>query len=216
MDPYYLSKAKTSFQTKLTLFIYEHIISEKKAFDMVSFNRFEITHTIVREYTTVYWQSNYTDKIRGHEIRSIAQGIDAIRSEYAAEIVQFESHYTQQVFPDLFPIETFQQLTRATKCHYCGVTPDEIVAMADLGLLNKKKDRGWKLEIDRLDSNFEYRPDNTVMCCYWCNNAKTDEFTSNEFIQIAKEIRKVWDNRLRATRFTDGGEGIKILNKDDN
>lgn len=86
--------------------------------------------------------------------------------------------------------------------------------MADLGVLNKKKDRGWKLEIDRLDSNFEYRPSNTVMCCYWCNNAKTDEFTRDEFMEIAKAIRNVWNNRLRTARFSDGIESIKIIKKD--
>lgn len=120
----------------------------------------------------------------------------------------------QNIFPDIFPFEQFQQLTSATKCYYCELTPDEIVAMADLGVLNKKKDRGWKLEIDRLDSNFEYRPSNTVMCCYWCNNAKTDEFTRDEFMEIAKAIRNVWNNRLRTARFSDGIESIKIIKKD--
>lgn len=34
------------------------------------------------------------------------------------------------------------------------------------------------------------------MACYWCNNAKTDEFTAEEFKEIGKEIRKIWDVRL--------------------
>jgi len=63
--------------------------------------------------------------------------------------------------------------------------------------LYKKNERGWKLEIDRINSNLEYKPNNCVMACYWCNNAKTDEFTYEEFKEIGKEIRKVWETRLK-------------------
>jgi len=35
------------------------------------------------------------------------------------------------------------------------------------------------------------------MSCYWCNNAKTDEFTAEEFAVIGKAIAMVWHDRLR-------------------
>jgi len=35
------------------------------------------------------------------------------------------------------------------------------------------------------------------MVCYWCNNAKTDEFTEEEFSKIGREIRNIWDDRLK-------------------
>ena len=35
------------------------------------------------------------------------------------------------------------------------------------------------------------------MACYWCNNAKTDEFSPEEFKPIAEGIRKAWNERLR-------------------
>ena len=59
----------------------------------------------------------------------------------------------------------------------------------------KKSLRGWNLEVERKDSNREYSPSNCKMACYWCNNAKTDEFTYEEFKLVGKEIRKVWDKR---------------------
>jgi len=31
---------------------------------------------------------------------------------------------------------------------------------------------------------------NIVWCCYWCNNAKSNFFTKDEFAPIAKEIGK--------------------------
>ncbi|WP_188117205.1 hypothetical protein [Campylobacter concisus] len=34
------------------------------------------------------------------------------------------------------------------------------------------------------------------MACYWCNNAKTDEFSPEEFKPIAEGIREVWNKRL--------------------
>ena len=35
-----------------------------------------------------------------------------------------------------------------------------------------------------------YNKDNCVLACYWCNNAKTDAFTADEFKPIGKEIGK--------------------------
>ncbi|HPT73200.1 MAG TPA: hypothetical protein PLE74_13070, partial [Candidatus Cloacimonadota bacterium] len=56
--------------------------------------------------------------------------------------------------------------------------------------------RGWTLEIDRKKPNLEYEEDNCVMCCYWCNNAKTDEFDDVEFLPIGNAINQIWNGRL--------------------
>ena len=37
------------------------------------------------------------------------------------------------------------------------------------------------MEIDRIKANHEYLKDNVVLACYWCNNAKSDEFSEPEF-----------------------------------
>jgi len=34
------------------------------------------------------------------------------------------------------------------------------------------------------------------MSCYWCNNAKTDEFFVDEFKEIARGINYAWQKRL--------------------
>ena len=46
-----------------------------------------------------------------------------------------------------------------------------------------------------MDEN-DYKLDNVVLACYWCNNAKTDEFSPNEFKEIARGINEVWKRRL--------------------
>jgi Na+-translocating ferredoxin:NAD+ oxidoreductase RNF subunit RnfB len=95
-------------------------------------------------------------------------------------------------------MEGVEKLLDENECHYCHITIDQIKQLAEKHKIYEKTLRGWTLEIDRLNSNFEYTPDNCVMACYWCNNAKTDEFTGKEFREIGKAIRKVWDERLKS------------------
>ena len=61
--------------------------------------------------------------------------------------------------------------------------------------------RGRTLEIERLLPNQPYDDlNNLVYCCYWCNNAKTDEFTAEEFQLIAQVLKIIWSNRLKKAR----------------
>lgn len=100
------------------------------------------------------------------------------------------------VFPALMPMDEFKLLDNTTQCYYCEITTAQIVELGNKGKLRKKNLRDWSLEIDRKNPNLEYFVDNCVMACYWCNNAKADEFTAEEFKEIAKGIKKVWSNRL--------------------
>lgn len=51
--------------------------------------------------------------------------------------------------------------------------------------------RGKRLEVDRMISDQSYSPDNCVLACYPCNNAKSDVFSYEEFLEIGKAIHKV-------------------------
>ncbi len=33
---------------------------------------------------------------------------------------------------------------------------------------------------------------NVVLACYWCNNAKTDTFTYEEFKEVGKVFANIW------------------------
>ena len=50
--------------------------------------------------------------------------------------------------------------------------------LKSIGKIYTKSARGLSIEIDRLNSNKEYSLDNVVLACYWCNNAKTDEYVN--------------------------------------
>lgn len=88
-------------------------------------------------------------------------------------------------------------------CHYCGITEAEIEELLRAGNIKTKRitTRGKRLELDRKMPEPSYAVvENLVLCCYWCNNAKTDEFSADEFRLIAPAFRTVWQSRLLKVR----------------
>lgn len=118
--------------------------------------------------------------------------------------------------------------TQERTCHYCKITEDEIKLMIDWDEIQTKrlKTRGRKLEIERRSPNLDYDAlDNLVFCCYWCNNAKTDEFSEEEFKPIGLILQRIWQSRIAkakdkqkhfAEKFVDDIPYIKIIKKDRN
>jgi 5-methylcytosine-specific restriction endonuclease McrA len=86
------------------------------------------------------------------------------------------------------------------KCFYCDITESDINKLITQNKITTKRltTRGRKLEIDRRSPNVKYdQISNLVLCCYWCNNAKTDEFTDEEFKNfIAPGIKQIWKDRI--------------------
>jgi 5-methylcytosine-specific restriction endonuclease McrA len=73
-------------------------------------------------------------------------------------------------------------------CEYCHLPGD---TMPRYGKWFRKGRRGKRLEVDRKESKEKYSPENCVLACYPCNNAKSDVFTYKEFLEIGKAIHKV-------------------------
>lgn len=214
----YKTKAQDSFKTKMSLFIYDYVINDKTRFELNDFKSFKITQDLVKEYTTVYWQQEMDYQLKNKSIRDIYSRITKTWKENEKVIKELQSDYVTTVFPSIFPENEFNSLIKVDKCHYCGITKSQIQMLGTYRQLNKKNLRGWNLEIDRLDSNFEYILSNCVMCCYWCNNAKTDEFTEDEFKTIAQSISSVWKVRIEKAldirfqeRFIDDVPGIRVI-----
>jgi len=97
---------------------------------------------------------------------------------------------TMENFLNWFDEEIFNQ-----GCKYCGTTNEQSLYLYEMQRNGIRPDatrggkRGKRLELDRVNPNLPYdNLDNLVWCCYWCNNAKTNFFTHDEFMPIARAI----------------------------
>jgi hypothetical protein len=82
--------------------------------------------------------------------------------------------------------------SRPKVCYYCGLTEEESQEVVHNGLLSSKRfpadgiikqgrNRGYWLEVDRKDSLGIYSRENSELCCYFCNNDKSDIFNHQQY-----------------------------------
>ena len=84
------------------------------------------------------------------------------------------------------------------KCYYCQITENEIQVLWQKVPELTTRNRGKLLEIERLAPKEKYSNiSNLTFSCYWCNNAKTDTFTKDEFLKIGFVIKEIWKDRLK-------------------
>lgn len=86
-------------------------------------------------------------------------------------------------------------------CYYCGTSNERSLELFNMQLNGQRLDgtragkRGRRLELDRKNPSLGYDElDNLVWSCYWCNNAKSNFFSSEEFAPIGKAIGEVLKN----------------------
>lgn len=119
--------------------------------------------------------------------------------EYRLKIAEIRNLYTRKKIKMPFSDFYTWYLSHERKCFYCDITEQEIKTLLDSGRLSTKRiaTRGKKLELDRKLPDLKYDNfDNIVFTCYWCNNAKTDTFTEEEFKKIGQVFNEIWKIRL--------------------
>jgi len=79
------------------------------------------------------------------------------------------------------------------RCYYCHLPGDteKYYHQHFRPDKNRHYKRGLNLEVDRKDNNEPYSPSNCVLACYPCNNAKSDVFSYDEFVEIGRMIGKI-------------------------
>lgn len=77
--------------------------------------------------------------------------------------------------------EEFLEFTKVKNCHYCG---DEVYWTE----FNVGKN-GAATNLDRKDSERDYFRANLVVCCRRCNLAKSNFFTSDEFLVMMQALK---------------------------
>ena len=86
------------------------------------------------------------------------------------------------------------------QCEYCLIKESEIKELISKGKIYTKRltTRGRTMEVDRKDPKGHYEINNLIMSCYWCNNAKTDEFSYEEFRKMSCRTNDIWEKRLNS------------------
>ncbi|QQS52695.1 MAG: hypothetical protein IPM71_08165 [Bacteroidota bacterium] len=194
------SKSTDSFNTRKRFFIFDCVLNNRNLIIEDDFIKFEITEQLVQLFTAEYYQIEGNKTLKSHPspltINEIYARMKSIEEMQVAELKILEKKYFEEIFKSQFPENTFNELNKADHCYYCGLTMQDIELLADKNKLYKKNERGWHFEIDRKKPNLEYTVENCVAACYWCNNAKTDEFDDIEFKPIGEQIGSTLKNRL--------------------
>lgn len=197
----YRSKAKDSFKTRLRFYIFDYVVYKKKTFTEEDFFDFEITDKLIKQYTAEYYQKEFNDNLKIEDCElTISEIYDKIKETEIREKAVYDKwfeKYFKDKFEIQYPYKEFKEDLLSEVCHYCHITINMIHQLADEKKLYKKNARGWVMEIDRKQPNKEYTTENCVPSCYWCNNAKTDEFCDKEFKEVGEAIRKIWEKRLK-------------------
>lgn len=206
----------------------------KKEFDEIGkdFVEFKINENLAKVFSSQYYQKDENESVKYEDkyektVKAISEKLLDYDKKYEKNYVfnmTTESYHNEykkkenkdntlfnflkQVYfkSNNFPLCDFINLISVPACKYCGITIEQIKELGENGKLhNKRSDtRGYSLEIDRKLPNLEYSKKNCCMSCYWCNNAKTDEFSPKEFKHIAKGINIIWNKRLlKNTKLND-------------
>lgn len=195
----YQSIKKRSFESFLDLFLICTYIGDKSLLsaNIGSFKDFDYNDSRVSQALGVYQLAKNTDKFCDAPVSDLDNAIQ--KWHKANDLMHFRNVFEQEKIIDesgflSFYGEDYEQ----RECFYCKITEDEISRLYEAGKITTKRlsTRGFKMEVDRLSPNKGYVKDNIKLCCYWCNNAKTDEFTAKEFKPIGELIGQTLKNRL--------------------
>ena len=237
----YNEKIENSFQTKLKLFLFvkafdENILNYIKNNKEIQkdFEQFQSTADVAKVYSSQYYQFSEDEEIILNDRKKLLSK-DLLshlmdKSNYIISTKNLKN-YLKDLYDELkkdysqdsnvIQFSDFKELLENTSCTYCGISLKQIAKLGRAGKLNNKRSetRGYTLEIDRISPNLEYTKDNCCMSCYWCNNAKTDEFSASEFKTIAKGINETWNKRLQeieSSEIVPFQEDAEIWKKDAN
>jgi len=194
-----------SFKTKLDIYLFYRCLNKGGIgkFKAWEFDHFKIDDEVIAEYEKA-WQLGHEDRLTqdGPMMKEIDKEIEHWQASNRNLMESLFKEYKILFITHLFPFSDFESLYSKEPneriCHYCKINDKQIEELSNKGKIKTKRDRGFTMEIDRLEPNKEYSLKNCVLACYWCNNAKSDEFTPGEFSEhIGPGIQSVWKDRNR-------------------
>jgi hypothetical protein len=84
--------------------------------------------------------------------------------------------------------------TQDRACEYCEIEEHLLV---ELGVKTQVGHVLQRLGLDRLDETQGYGVSNIALCCFGCNKAKSNTFTTEEMRIVGPAIRTAWEMRLQ-------------------
>ncbi|WP_375577663.1 hypothetical protein ABWH96_11430 [Marivirga tractuosa] len=127
-------------------------------------------------------------------IEDLDNAITEWYTQYSKLIPEFKNEFKEKkLISESDFIKFYKEDEVDRYCEYCKITESEISSLIDSKKIHTKRlaTRGRFMEVDRIKPNEGYVKGNLAHSCYWCNNAKTDEFNAEEFKPIGEAIGKV-------------------------
>lgn len=115
---------------------------------------------------------------------------------YQALFNNFRSKVAQRNISCSISFEEFLELIKHPYCHYC-------YSYLHFSEFNTSKN-GSRYQLDRCDNNLGYSKENCVLCCWKCNNSKSNRYSYEEWYEMNIKFRErflykqqqynLWDN----------------------
>ncbi len=193
-----------SYKTKLDVYLFTQCIIKGKLDNVneLEFKNFKISDVHLEMYKDA-WSLPNEESLSSSNLpmRQIDGMIENFyKGEYYKEKKETFFNIYKDDFANTLSIESLKTIYKeepdSRRCEYCGISENDIAQLKKDKKIETKRLRGDSLEFDRKDAYKEYEKDNLVLACYWCNNAKTDEFSYSEFINnVGPAFKKIWQER---------------------
>jgi hypothetical protein len=196
-----------SFKRDLDIFLFEKLVKEGLTKDQQlkeEYKSYLSDKEIEEKYLSALQLSKDNDVIEYKEKRYTMKEIDGFLIQWhdnnKNELHAYKNIFKEKHFISEQDFEEFYGTEKGKReCFYCSINELEIEKLIKSNKIHTKRlsTRGKTLEIDRKKPHGKYEKGNMVFCCYWCNNAKTDEFSVDEFRPIGHLIKEIWKERLK-------------------
>lgn len=195
----YKSIEDRSFETYIDLFLIRSYLdnSSLKQATLQSFESFNYNDARIKECLKAYQLPSDNSEFQKRSLKELDKAIELWHDNH--NLKDYKEHFckTHLISESEF-MEFYGMNDQERTCGYCKINEDEFGRIIDKELISTKRlsTRGRTMEVDQMDPNKGYRRENLILTCYWCNNAKTDEFTYKEFIPIGESIGQIFRDRL--------------------
>jgi hypothetical protein len=193
-----------SFKSDVERFLFESIFLEQLEKETLKeeYERFVGSAELEEKYLSARQLAKDDEVIDYKGLQLTVRRVDEFYKEWLKDksrLNEYKNLFKKHRFITFEDFVSFYEKVGQDKaCEYCGITESQIEALIAKGRIHTKRllIRGRSLEVDKKNPNGKYENGNMTLCCYWCNNAKSDEFSYDEFRPVGNAIKEIWKKRF--------------------